>query len=178
MKNIGTKMLETDRLILRRFKEEDAEEIYNGFINQEGFLYYANKEKRTLKEEKDSLIGIDEKYNQKHCYNWLITLKKTDAIIGRIFLVVEEFNECVESNYAIDERYSNNGYMTEALKEVIRFCFEEVEVNRFQSCCVIENNASKRVMQKCNMNEEGILRKYIKLRDGYHDMYMFSIVKE
>ena len=48
MKNIGTKMLETDRLILRRFKEEDAEEIYNGFINQEGFLYYANKEKRTL----------------------------------------------------------------------------------------------------------------------------------
>ena len=58
-------MLETDRLILRRFKEEDAEEIYNGFINQEGFLYYANKEKRTLKEEKDSLIGIDEKYNQK-----------------------------------------------------------------------------------------------------------------
>lgn len=177
MKDLGTKTLETKRLILRRFKKEDAEEIYNGFINQKDFLYYANKEKRTLQEEKESLERIDEKYNQRHYYNWLITLKDTKQIIGRIFLVVEEFNECVESNYVIDDKFSKNGYMTEALKEVIRFCFEELEVNRFQSCCVIENKASKRVMQKCNMTEEGIIRKYIKLKDGYHDMYMFSIVK-
>ena len=54
MKDLGTKILETKRLILRRFKKEDAEEIYNGFINQKAFLYYANKEKRTLQEEKES----------------------------------------------------------------------------------------------------------------------------
>lgn len=37
MKHLGTKMLNSERLVLRRFKEEDALEIYEGFINQEDF---------------------------------------------------------------------------------------------------------------------------------------------
>ena len=42
MNNIGTKTIETNRLILRRFTETDAQEIYEGYVNQEDFLYYAN----------------------------------------------------------------------------------------------------------------------------------------
>ena len=52
MIHLGTKELESERLLLRRFSYNDADELYNGYINQEGFLYYANKKKRTLKEEK------------------------------------------------------------------------------------------------------------------------------
>ena len=58
MKHLGTIELETKRLILRRFEEKDAEELYFGYINQKEFLYYANKEKKTLEEEKKSLISI------------------------------------------------------------------------------------------------------------------------
>ena len=67
--------------------------------------------------------------------------------------------------------------MTEALKEVKWFAFEVMNVNRFQGGCVVENIASKRVMEKCKMNLEGVLKAYIKLNDGYHDMYMFSNVR-
>ena len=52
MNHLGTKVLQSKRLILRRFKEADAKEIYEGYVNQEGFLYYAHKEKRSLEEEK------------------------------------------------------------------------------------------------------------------------------
>ena len=48
MKHLGTQKLETKRLVLRQIKESDALGIYNSFINEEKFLYYANKEKRTL----------------------------------------------------------------------------------------------------------------------------------
>lgn len=82
MKNLGTIELGTERLILRRFKEKDAEELYFGFINQKEFLYYANKERKTLEEEKMSLININNKYEIKNYYNWLITLKETKKIIG------------------------------------------------------------------------------------------------
>ena len=68
--------------------------------------------------------------------------------------------------------------MTEALCEIKRFCLEELHVKRFQGGCVIENIASKRVMEKCKMECEGILKSYIKLKDGFHDMYMFSIINE
>ncbi len=178
MLHLGTKEIETDRLLLRRFREDDAEEIFYGFVNQEDFLYYANKKKRTLEEEKESLKRVSEKYNNLEYYNWLITRKEDNKIIGSANLVVFNINECVEINYAIDNRYSKNGYMTEALKCIIEYCFKELKVQRFQAGCVVENVASRKVMQKANMKEEGILRKYIILQDGYHDMYMYSIVKE
>ena len=168
MRHNGTKKLETDRLLLRRIYKEDAIEIYNGFINQERFLYYLNKEKRTL----------EEKNKNEDYYNWVITLKDTGKIIGMIVLKVEEVNECVEATYTIDERYCNKGYMSEALKRVIKYAFEELLVNRFQTCCVVSNEASRKVMEKCGMGLEGILRSYVILKDGYHDTYMYSIVRE
>lgn len=172
----GTKELESSRLLLRRMKEEDALEIYNGFINQEGFLYYANKKRRTLDEEINSLKGIDSKYLKDDYYNWLIVEKDSNGIIGSINLRVEDINETVEFNYVIDERYCGNGYMTEALNLVKEYCLNELRVNRFQGGCCIENLASKRVMEKCGLECEGILRNYIILCDGYHDMYMFSVI--
>ncbi len=178
MKHLGTKKLITERLILRQIEESDAEEIYNGFINQPEFLYYANKKERTLEEEKESLKGIKEKYEKLDYYNWVITLKETKEIIGSINLKVEEINETVEFNYAIDNRYTNKGYMTEALNIVKDFCLNEINVNRFQGGCAVSNIASKKVMEKCNMKHEGILRNYLILKDGYHDMHMFSIVNK
>lgn len=177
MNHVGTVILETERLILRRIKKEDANEIFFGFVNQEEFLYYANKEKRTLDEEIKSLENIDKKYENKEYYNWLITLKETGEIIGSINLRVENKNDSVEFNYVIDNRFINNGYMTEALNEVKEFSFKIINVNRFQGGCVISNNNSKRVMEKCGLKCEGILKSYIKLKDGFHDMYMYACIK-
>lgn len=177
MNSIGTKVLESERLILRRFRESDAKELYEGYINQEEFLYYANKEKKTLEEEIDSLKGIDDKYNNLDYYNWLITLKDNNKIIGGINLNVDNYNESLEFNYAIDNRYTCNGYMTEALNLIKDFCLNEIKVNRLYGGCEINNISSKRVMEKCDFKYEGILRNHLKLRDGYHDMYVFSFIR-
>ncbi len=177
MNSIGTKVLESERLILRRFRESDAKELYEGYINQEEFLYYANKEKKTLEEEIDSLKGIDDKYNNLDYYNWLITLKDNNKIIGGINLNVDNYNESLEFNYAIDNRYTCNGYMTEALNLIKYFCLNEIKVNRLYGGCEINNISSKRVMEKCDFKYEGILRNHLKLRDGYHDMYVFSFIR-
>ena len=177
MRHLGTRELQTERLLLRRLRESDAEELFLGFVNQEEFLYYAHKEARTLEEEKASLVGIDKKYEEDSYYNWLITLKDSGEIIGQVFLMVNEHNDSVEFSYAIDKRYTCKGYMTEALERVKAFSLEELEVIRFQGSCCVENIASRRVMEKCGLEREGNLRKYLKLRDGYHDMYMFAAVR-
>ncbi len=176
MKNIGTKTIETERLILRRFSENDAKEIYEGFVNQDGFLYYVHKEKRTLQEEIESLKGITKKYDNPEYYNWLITTRTDKNIIGTINLNVDNYNESVEFNYAIDDRYKSKGYMTEALEAVKNYCLKEIKVNRIFGGCEINNIASKKVMEKCSFVYEGTLRNYLKLRDGYHDMYLYSFI--
>lgn len=176
MNNLGTITLQSERLILRKYEEKDADELYNGYMNQEEFLYYANKENKTLEEIQDLIKSKIERYQNDDYYNWVITLKETGNIIGSINLNVDKYNDSVQFNYAIDNRYTNKGYMTEALNEMKRFCLNDLKVNRFQGGCCIENIASKRVMEKCGMQYEGKLRSYVRLKDGYHDMYMFSII--
>lgn len=176
MKKIGTKTIKTKRLVLRQFTESDAQEIFDGFVNEEDFLYYANKKKRTIQEEIDSLKEIKEKYNNLEYYNWLITLD--NKAIGAIHLNVDNYNESVEVNYAIDNRHKGNGYMTEALEAVKHYCLNKLNANRIYGGCEINNIASKRVMEKCNFKFEGTLRNYLKLQDGYHDLHIYSFIKD
>lgn len=177
MNHLGTVKLITERLVLRRFKEDDALGIFNSFVNDEGFLYYANKEKRTLEQEKESLLRIEEKYNNKEYYNWLITLKD-ETIIGSIYLRVDNINDSLEFNYAIDKKHQSMGYMTEALNAVKDFAINRLKVNRFFGGCEINNIASKRVMEKCNLKYECTLKDYLKLKDGYHDIFVYVAKKE
>lgn len=176
MNNLGTKTLESDRLILRKFELKDVESVYNGYINQSEFLYYAHKENKSLDEIKDYIENKIERYKNDDYYDWVIILKENNEVIGSINLNVDMHNDSVQFNYAIDNRYIFKGYMTEALEEVKKFSIYELKVNRFQGGCAVENTASKRVMEKCGMKCEGVLRSYIQLEDGYHDMYMFSII--
>ncbi|MBP5342768.1 GNAT family N-acetyltransferase [bacterium] len=173
MKHLGTIKLSTSRLILRRMKESDAEGIFNSFVNDKAFLYYANKEPRTLDQEKDSLKGIDQKYQNKEYYNWLITLKD-NTIIGCIYLRVDNNEDSLEFNYAIWEKYQKNGYMTEALKTIKDFSLNKLNVKKFFGGCEIHNIASSRVMEKCGLIYEKTITNYLKLKDGYHDMLVYS----
>ena len=176
MHHMGTVTLETERLCLRRFRESDAEGIFRSFVNDPAFLYYANKAPRTLAQEAQSLRGIEEKYADSRYYNWLITLKDA-TVIGAVNLHVEDCNESLEFNYAIDERHRGRGYMTEALRAVRDFAVDALRVNRFCGGCEVGNLASARVMEKCGLQFEGILRSHLKLRDGYHDMRVYSFIR-
>jgi RimJ/RimL family protein N-acetyltransferase len=171
--HLGSKELITERLILRKLKKEDAKEIFEGFINQEKFLYYSNKEKRTLEEEIKSLEGIEDKYLNLTYYNWVICLKENGTIIGSINAHYIQEKDKVVINYAIDERYRNNNYMSETLIEVLKYLKEEVRISNIECGCVIENIASKRVMEKANMKYVGTLKKEVILKDGYHDMHLY-----
>lgn len=178
MNHLGTKQLETERLILRKLEIADAEPLFYGLRNQPEFLYYTNKKKITLEEQLKVFAGLEEKYKNLEYYNWVIQLKETGELVGMINFHVENKNDSVEFNYATDNRFWGKGIMTESLRVVTSFALKEMKVNRIQGGCIVENLASKRVIEKCGYGFEGVLRSYVKLEDGYHDMNMFSIVNK
>lgn len=178
MKHLGTIEMETERLKLRKLKKEDAYELYEGLRNQEEFLYYTHREKVTLEEQIKSLENIDEKYKSLDYYNWVITQKSDNKIVGMINLRVMDIIECVEFSYAIDNRYTKRGYMSEALKKIIEFAMEKMVVNRIQGGCCVSNIASKKVIEKCGLEYEGTLKNYLILKDGYHDMHLYSLINK
>lgn len=171
MKHYGTISLSGKRIKLRRIRESDAVAIYNSFINQEEYLYYANKKRRSLEEQKISLIGIDKKYEKLDYYNWVITLN--EVIIGSINCHINSDNGMI--NYALDNRYVNNGYMTEALGLVLDYLLNYVKLNKVECGCVVENIKSKKVIEKNNMKYYGILKSEVLLEDGFHDMYLYYL---
>ena len=178
MKHQGTKILKTQRLILRPIRSEDWQELFYGLRNQPEFLYYANKKRITKKQQKQALENIAEKYKNLDYYNWVITQKSDGKIVGQIVLKVMEQNQSVEFSYATDHNFCGKGYMTEALNCIINFAIKKIKVERIQGGCATKNIASKKVMQKCNMNFEGTLKNYLRLSDGNHDMFMFALTKQ
>ena len=85
----------------------------------------------------------------------------------------------IELGYAIQEEYWNQGYGYEAVSKVIDMCFTYLGADMVIASCFIGNEASKRVMEKCNMKYEGCLRKaYQHDLWGPMDLLTYSIIKE
>ena len=85
MKNIGTKNLETERLILRKFVPSDYIKAYENYCTDENvtryMTWYPHKD---LNETKELVNGWFSKYNDNKFYNWVITLKDVDEAINHI----------------------------------------------------------------------------------------------
>lgn len=161
MTHKGTVVLETERLILRKFRVEDAQKMFDNWApnpNVTKFLTWKPHDNP----ESTKLI-IDEwikEYEKDNYYQWAIELKKIGEPIGSISVVHahENVNE-VEVGYCIGEKWWHKGYTSEAFSRVIDFLFNEVGAKRICALHDTDNPNSGRVMLKCGLEFEGTLRK-------------------
>lgn len=142
------KTLETERLILRELKLEDAEEVYKNWTSDDDVSRYVRWcTHKNIEETKEYL-----KYEIKRCeegnyYTWGITLKENSELIGAIAAFPSEDNR-IELGYNISQKHWNKGYTTEALKRVMDFLINDIGIKHFRCAHAVLNPASGRVMQK------------------------------
>lgn len=176
----GTVELKTERLILRRFEIEDAAQMFNNWSSDEQVARYmrwgAHKD---INDTKTVLIKRIEKYNDIKTYLWAITLKETNEPIGSIGLICSnEYDMCAKVAYCLGRSYWGKGIAAEALREVIRFGFLKVNLNRIEAYHSINNYASGKVMQKAGMKFEGRLRQKYRSHNGFQDCDMYAILRD
>lgn len=82
-----------------------------------------------------------------------------------------------EIGYAISRHYWNRGLVTEAVREVLRFGFEVMRLNRIQTTCEPANAASARVLEKVGMAYEGTLREYTFDKGAFHDLRIYALLR-
>ena len=154
MKFIGTQDIDLKRLYLRKFKLNDYEDVFEYASNPNVTRYltwnaYTNKE-----DSLNYLKNVASIYNEK-TFRWAIVLKSNNKVIGSIDAAkIDEVNETVEIGYVENEKYHNNGYMSEAFKGVIDYLFNKVGVKKVLARYQIENLASRKVMDKCGLKPE------------------------
>lgn len=180
MKHLGTKTIETSRLILRRFCAEDAEAMYGNWASDpEVTKYLTWPAHESVNDARETLSQWTTAYDQPDFYQWAIQLKTLGQPIGSISVV--SYNNRVKSaciGYCIGRTWWRKGITTEALKAVMGFLFDEVGVNRVESYHDVSNPNSGKVMVKCGMRYEGTLRQWAWNNRGICDVCWYSLLAE
>lgn len=180
MKHCGTKILETDRLILRRYVNEDVAAMYKNWASDSEVTKYLMWQTHTDDTVSQSIINewLKEYSNDKY-YHWAIVLKENgDDPIGDIAVVhMDEAVSMMHIGYCIGRAWWNRGITSEALKAVMDFLFDTVGVNRIESRHDPRNPNSGKVMQKCGMKYEGTLRSSDWNNQGICDACYYALLK-
>jgi ribosomal-protein-alanine N-acetyltransferase len=80
--------------------------------------------------------------------------------------------------YWIDEAHAGQGYMPEATVAVLRFAFEDLGLHRVQISIIPRNQASRRVVEKLALRDEGIAQRYLEINGVWEDHIRYAITTE
>lgn len=179
MEHKGTKRLETERLILRRFIDSDAELMYINWASDPEVSKYLTWPTHTSVEVTKSLVtDWISRYENPNYYNWVIELKENGDVVGNISVIeVTEKIEAAEIGYCMGRVWWGKGIMPEALTVVMDYLFDEVGMNRVFARHNISNPKSGRVMQKAGMKYEGTLRGAARNHQGFYDLVYYGLLK-
>lgn len=157
MNHVGTKTLETKRLILRRFKLEDANDVYNNYASNDNVTRYLSwPSHQSVDVSRHYIEYLVACYKNIDKYEWAIELKEIKKVIGSIGIVrINYEDESVEIGYVIGEDYWGKGLTPEALTKVIEFIKEEIKPKKIKGRHDVMNPNSGVVMRKVGMRYVG-----------------------
>lgn len=180
MNHVGTQTIETERLILRRFQAEDAQAMFDNWASDTEVTKFLTW---PTYQNVDWAVGyiqsLQTSYDNDDFYSWIIELKEAGEPIGSIGVVnMNESVNSVEIGYCIGRKWWHKGITSEAFAAVIKFLFDNTDVNRIEAKHDTRNANSGRVMKKCGLQYEGTLRQEGANNQGICDSAIYAILRE
>lgn len=180
MEHQGTVCIETKRLLLRPFTADDVQHAFDNWTSDSKvteFLRWPTHQDVAVTEQ--VLKDWIERYKDKTFYQWAIVLKEIDEPIGTISVVdMDERTSKVHIGYCIGSKWWNKGYTSEAFLNLIPFFFQDVKAKRIESQHDPDNPNSGKVMEKCGLSFEGVLRKADWSNKGIVDASIYALLAE
>ncbi len=169
--------LHTNRLDLVEIKQEHVGDIFKLFSDDKVTEFY---NLITFKEEQEAQKCLDwfsSRFSQKMGIRWGICLKGKNHIIGTIGFNNFTPNHRANLGYDLQFEFWNQGYITEVLRAVIKYGFQELTINRIEAEVMQGNVASEKVLTKLGFAKEGILRQWMLWNEKHYDMTMYSLLQ-
>ena len=164
------------QLYLRTFRYTDLDTVYNLLCDIETYGQYFPifiSSESQLKRDFEQ-TGFWGEHNGE-----LLICDLSDRLLGMMyFFETAPYTDGYEIGYRLfDNSNSGKGIMTEALMLCTYLLFSVWDIHRLQLKIDPHNHASRRVAQKCGYSVEGVARGVLKLRDVYHDLEVYSILR-
>ena len=192
MKLLGSKTIETDRLILKAQTMDEQQYLWSILMLPEVNRFYLTIPKKYSEKLKDWTIQEEyykaemEHANDKDIFKWSVFLKDNGKCIGRVSCH-EASSEGYETSdpsirgvgWYIDPAYQGRGYGTEAAMAMINYMFTECDIKEIRTSAAIFNPASWKIMEKIGFirldNTKELIYTY--LDDPVED-YQYYLTKE
>jgi RimJ/RimL family protein N-acetyltransferase len=171
--------LATARLVLRSLRYDDVSDIFAYARDPEVARHTLWEPHRSERDSEAFFDFVAHQQGTDRMFVWGITLKPNDHIIGTIGLAnYVPAHARAELGFAIGRQYWNQGLTTEAVAAVLKFGFDELELNRIEAYCKVVNLASARVLEKSGMSLEGVLRQRDRIKGKFEDLSLYAILKQ
>ena len=171
-------LLTSERLQFRRLNEEDVQEVFELRSNPETMKYIP----RPLATSKDDALAhiklINDNIDTKSDINWAVTEKGNNKCIGIMgFYRTQPENYRTELGYMISPEHHNKGYVTEAVRTLLDYAFNQLNFHSIEAVIDPENIASERVLQK-----NGFVKEAHFVENGFYngkfmDTVIYSLLK-
>ncbi len=165
--------------ILREQQDQDVENFFKYYTDPEVNKYILTEVPQSLEDARRELYYWRNVFYNNDGIYFAIADKKDDAMIGSIgFSSHNNYHNRIEISYDMAQEFWRRGIMTAAVREVLRYGFMVLRVNRIEAVTSIYNEASVRLLEKCGFKYEGCLRQHRFHRGKLVDVYMFSVLRE
>lgn len=175
-------MQTSQNIFIRPIKIEDANDFLQLEVsNQEFFQKYGidrNPDYYTLDVQKDIIKQRIEKAEQDSEYYFGIFTTNCNELIGSIglFQVQRGPMQCAIVGYSLSQNQNGKGYSTEAVRLVVDYAFNNLQLHRLEAGVMPHNIGSIRVLEKAGFEKEGLTRKNVKINGKWEDHLLFAMI--
>lgn len=166
-------VIETERLILKRITNDDVNEVFELRSNPETMRYIPRPLVKTTEDALEHIAMIEEKIVANTGINWGISLKGDHKVLGIIgYYRLQPENYRAEIGYMLLPEFHGKGIITEAVKRLISYGFNELKLHSIEAVIDPENSASERVLEKCGFVKEA----HLKEAEFYDGLFLDKVI--
>lgn len=163
---------------LREQMIKDAEAFFEYYTNPLVARHILASNPKNLAEASAEIHYCRNLFKHKQGIYWSLAKKEDDRMIGAIGLYINNQHYRAEICYDMAQSYWNKGIMSKVLYFVLKFCFNQIGINRIEAITLKENMASIKLLKKIGFDYEGTLKNYRYHNGKSHDIEMFAITPE
>ena len=176
--------LETERLLLRETRLQDAEAIFAVFSDP-GVTQFQDLDTFTSIEEAMSTTGYAyavierraKRFERGDAIRWGIARKQDNVVIGSCGFTWNPQENAAEIGYELANTFWRQGIMTEAVRTILQFGFEKMGLRFVLAQVMLDNIASKKLLEKLGFQSQGVLKQCGFFKGQFHDLEQFVLNK-
>lgn len=172
-------VLETERILLRRIEETDAEEIFRMRSDDRIMQFIDRPKAKSIEDARALMTKINDAVKNNEGITWAITMKGINKLIGTIgFWRIDMENFRAEIGYMLGFESQQKGIMSEAMVEVLKYGFEVMGLHSIEAQVKPDNIASIKLLEKNSFVREAYFRENYFFEGKFLDTVVYSLLAD